>query len=250
MFLSKSAVHNRPCTWARWCRLFMALVLGACYTRADTIKLKDGTAVEGSITAENDTTLSIYIERSGGTITQTRVINKADIASVVRWTPEQKAEWQMNHDYISLQRYQLNPTSSYALEYYNQIIDGVFRKFLTQHPNSPHAAGVNARIAEWKAERDLVAAGNVKFHGRWSPAAEVADQLEHERTQQLARQNPSLKSQTTTATQPAKSQPTPQAPVSSSDALTDIVAWAKNNWMGMTMVVLAIVFLITRFFKD
>jgi hypothetical protein len=166
----------------------MALVLGAYCVQADTVKLKDGTVLEGPITAENDTTLSIYIERSGGTITQTREINKTDIAQIIRWTPEQKATWQMNHDYDNLQRYQLNSNASYAVGYYDQIVDGIFRKFLTEHPDSSHVAGVTARIAEWKAERDLVAAGNIKFHGRWAPAAEAATQMEHERGQQLLQQ--------------------------------------------------------------
>src|SRR5207245_2752372 len=99
MLLSKSAARNKPATRTRRCLLWMALALGTCCVHADTVKLKDGTVLEGSITAENDTTLSIYIERSGGTITQTREINKADIAKVVRWTPEQKSEWQMKRDY-------------------------------------------------------------------------------------------------------------------------------------------------------
>jgi len=195
MFPSKSAVRNKPATRAHRCLLWMALTLGACCVHGDTVKLKDGTVLEGSITAENDTALSIYIERSGGTITQTREISKADIADIVRWTAEQKAKWQMQRDYDTLQRYQLNPSTSYAVEYYDQIIDGVFRKFLTQHPDSSHAAGVTARIVEWKAERDLVAAGNIKFHGRWAPAAEAVGEIEHERGQQLVQQARSLISQ-------------------------------------------------------
>ena len=47
---------------------------------------------------------------------------------------------------------------------------------------------MTARIAEWGAERDLVEAGNIKFHGRWSPAAEVAPLIERERGQQLLQQ--------------------------------------------------------------
>jgi hypothetical protein len=168
--------------------MLMTLVLGGFCARADTVKLKDGTVLEGDITAEDDTTLSIYLEFSGGTITQTRQINKADIAGVVLSTPEQKAGRQAARDYEKLQKYQLNPKDSYATNYYDQIIKDVFRTFLTEHPNSPHASNVTARIAEWTAERDLVAAGNTKFHGRWSPAAEVAPLIERERGEQLLQQ--------------------------------------------------------------
>jgi hypothetical protein len=166
----------------------MALVFGGLCARADTVKLKDGTVLEGDITAEDDATLSIYLEFSHGTITQTRQINKADIASVVRWTPEQTAERQATRDYEKLQKYGLNSKDSYATGYYDQIIRDVFRTFLTEHPNSPYASNVTARIVEWTAERDLVAAGNVKFHGHWSPAAEVEPLIERERGQQLLQQ--------------------------------------------------------------
>src|SRR5258708_35870589 len=101
----------------------------------------------------------------------------------------------MKQEYDKLEGYQLNRKTSYGVDYYNQVIDGVFRRFLTQHPDSPHTASVNARIAEWKAQRDLVAAGNIKFHGRWAPAAEAAGQIEHERGQQLLQQARSLISQ-------------------------------------------------------
>ncbi len=172
----------------RWCLLLMVFVLAGIRAGADTVKLKDGTVLEGDITAETDTTLSIYLEFSGGTITQTRQINKADIARIIRWTPEQRAQ----HDFERLQRYQLSSNDSFKVEYYDQIIDGVFRKFLTQYPNSPLTSNVTERLGEWKAERNLVAAGNVKFHGRWSPLEEVAPAIERERGQRLLREARSL----------------------------------------------------------
>ena len=153
--------------------------------RADTVKLKDGTELEGEIVAESETNLSIYLEFSRGTITQTRPINKDDVAEIIRWTPEQKAHWLAQRDYQNLQKYQLNQNTSYAPEYYDKIITDVFDKFLTQHPDSPFAANVTERRAEWMAERDLVAAGNIKSRGRWSPAAETAPLVEREHGRQL-----------------------------------------------------------------
>jgi hypothetical protein len=114
---------------------------------------------------------------------------------ITRWTPKQRAEWETGRDYEALQKYQLNPVNSYQTEYYDQVISNVFRVFLAKHPDSPDTSNVTARIVEWRAERNLVAAGNVKFHGRWSPAAEVAPQMEHVWGQQLLQQGRELMAQ-------------------------------------------------------
>jgi hypothetical protein len=155
---------------------------------ADTLKLKDGTVLEGEITAEDDSAVSIYLEFSRGTITQTRRINKAEIAEIVRWTPEQRANWRMQRDYERLQAYRLDTKDSYLIEYYDQTIDGVFQKFLSDHPDSSYTSNVMARITEWKSERTLVSAGNIRFRGRWSPAAEMGPLIARERGQKLLEQ--------------------------------------------------------------
>ena len=169
--------------------VFAILVLmTALALRADTLKLKDGNVLEGEVTAEDDSSVSIYLEFSRGTITQTRRIDKADIAEIVRWTPEQKENWRLQRDYERLQTYRLNPKDSYLLEYYDHTIDGVFQKFLNDHPNSPYTSNVTARIADWMAERALVSANNIKFRGRWSPAAEVGPLLAPERGKKFLEQ--------------------------------------------------------------
>ncbi|HTS17653.1 MAG TPA: hypothetical protein VMP11_08780 [Verrucomicrobiae bacterium] len=150
----------------------MALVLAAVCARADTITLKDGTMVEGDITTEDESSVSIHLEFAHGTITETRKINKSDIAQVARATPEQKAALQLKRDYETLGKYQLNPEESYRLEYYDDVINNAFRRFLSQHPNSVYETNVTALITQWEAERNLVAAGSMRFHGRWMPAAE------------------------------------------------------------------------------
>jgi len=177
------------------CLIVVAWLLAGLCARADTIKLKDGTTVEGEIVAEDNSTVAILLEFAGGTITQTRHISKADIAVITRWTPQQKAERETQREYENLQKYQLNPINSYPADYYDQVISNVFRVFLAKHPNSPDVSNVTARITEWRAERNLVAAGNVKFHGRWSPAAEVAPQVERAWGQQLLQQGRELISQ-------------------------------------------------------
>jgi hypothetical protein len=178
------------------CRLiFAAWLLAALCARADTVKLKDGTTMEGEIVADDNSTVAILLEFAGGTISQTRHISKADIAGITRWTPRQKAERETQREYENLQKYQLNPVNSYPADYYDQVISNVFRVFLAKHPDSSDVSNVTGRTAEWKAERDLVTAGNVKFRGRWSPAAEVAPLVERAWGQQLLQQARELISQ-------------------------------------------------------
>ena len=266
------------------------------------------------------------------------------------------------------------PTTSSMVEYYDNVIDGAFRGFLKLHPDSSYASNVTARIVAWQAERDLVAAGNIKLHGRWSPVAEAARQIGRGRGQQLLQQarllisqgrfesaiqplqlvvhmdgQPELVSQakplldsayqkavslvdqrrqklegdvssarqrveqarqalseaealqlasgvnsqsmvqaqtavdnarndlssaqnhlgqiksqldsvalrlvtlksqaSATTVEVPKAQPAP-APAASTDTLTDIVTWAKKNWAGMAVIALALLFLLSRFFKD
>ena len=168
------------------CLLFIMAVVST--VRADTLKMKDGTTLDGEITAEDESSVSIYLEFSRGTITQTRRIDKSDIAEIIRWTPEQKQQWRMERDYEKLQAYRLNANDSYLLEYYDQTIDNVFQRFLDDYPDSRYTSNVVARIADWKAERALVSAGNIKFRGRWSPAAEVGPLIARERGQKLLEQ--------------------------------------------------------------
>lgn len=195
MFPSKSIARSKVASWTRWCWLLVAFALATVCVHADTVTLKDGTVLEGEIRAEDDATLSIYIEFAGGTITETRQINKTDIANIVRLTPEQRVVWQAKRDYEGIQKYQLNPSFSYPLDYYDQVVRDVFRKFLTNHPDSAYTTNVTARIAQWETERDVVAAGKMKFHGKWLPAAEGARLAERERGQQLLQQSRLLVSQ-------------------------------------------------------
>lgn len=223
MFPFKFAAPSKESLWTRRCVLVMAFGLAGFCAHADTIKLKDGTVLEGDITAEDEAMLSVYLEFSSGTITQTRLIKKADIAEVIRWTPAQRAQWQAKRDYENLERYRLTPERSYKVGYYDQIINDVFRKFLSQHPDSPHAASVTERIIEWRVERDMVAAGKAKFHGQWLPAPEAARLAERERGQQLLQQGRSLISQGELESAIQRLQP-----ILSMSAQTDLVAQAES----------------------
>ena len=175
--------------------ILMGFMLVGVAVRGDTIKLKDGTVLEGDVTAEDDATISIHLEYAGGTIAETRQINKSDIAEITRWTPEQRAAWRVKRDYERLEKYELNPNTSYEPYYYYQVINDAFRKFLAQHPDSPYTSNITARISQWEAEQAMVASGKVKVHGRWMSAATGARLIERDQGQRLLQQGRSMVAQ-------------------------------------------------------
>jgi len=73
----------------------------------------------------------------------------------------------MQEAYDTLKVYDLNPTNSYPLSYYDKVIKGLFQKFLDTYPESPYEADVAERIMRWKKERNIVATGKEKYGGLW-----------------------------------------------------------------------------------
>jgi len=152
---------------------------------ADTLKLNNGTTVEGNIIAETDTEYIVERTLAGGTIKTKDTIRKRDVASVVRATPEEKAAAAMKEAYDALKRYQLDPNNSYAKDYYDQVLNGSFRKFLADYPDSPFTAEVRERVAAWEAERDKVVAGQIKRNGQWLSTSEASLLDETQRAQKV-----------------------------------------------------------------
>jgi hypothetical protein len=174
-------------------RLLHCAVLLACFVsvsqpgHADSVQLKDGTIIEGNISSETDTNLVIDIHIGTGTVVG-RTIDKAEVTSVTRATPEQKRARAMAEAYRKLQVYQLNPTNIYTAAYYDQVIDKVFQPFLAAYPDATQANDVRLRLAAWEAERQQVAAGNIKRNGRWIPVAEAKTLDDQARLDQLTTQ--------------------------------------------------------------
>ena len=159
----------------QWFSIIVGLsVLLAAGARADTLKLKNGTAVEGDIVAETESHYTVEISRAGGSIKTKDNVAKADVAEVIRATAEQKAERAMRDAYELTRRYQLDPNNSYPKDYYDKILEGSFRKFLTDYPLSPFDKEMRERIAAWEAERDKVVAGQLKRGGQWVDAEQLA----------------------------------------------------------------------------
>jgi hypothetical protein len=169
----------------RYLVLFFCMVVSAF---ADRLKLNNGTTVEGAIIAETGAEYIVERSLAGGTIKAKDTIRKSDVAEVTRATAEEKAAAAMKEAYEATKRYQLNPENSFAKDYYEQVLNGSFRKFLADYPDSPFAAEVRERIASWEAERDTVAAGRIKFRGQWLDAGQANDLREQERAQQVIAQ--------------------------------------------------------------
>src|SRR5258708_40333320 len=110
---------------ALWVMLAMGLVICA---RADSVRLNNGTVLEGEILSEDDIQMVIEVALAGGTILKRETIKKAEIAQIKRLTLEQKAERAMEAAFKDLQRYQLDPSTSRAVSYYDQVITEVLRK--------------------------------------------------------------------------------------------------------------------------
>ena len=155
---------------------------------ADTIELNDGTVLQGTITEEDPISVTIQVEGANGGVTEKRWFLKENTTEIRRDTPEEKAARAMEHAFTAMHKLQLDLTNSFQVEYYDRMLTNVFRKFLADYPDSPHTKEVNDKIAEWEAERALVASGKVKVQGQWLTAEEVAARARREAIQQAYQQ--------------------------------------------------------------
>lgn len=152
------------------------------------VELTDGRRVEGILREETPEHVVLTVERAGGTITTLERIPRTNIVAV---TPLSETEWLARAEQHALQqvrRYRLNPQTSYAAAYYQQVIESVFRAFLQRYPHSPHASEVAGYITQWQEELRRVQAGQVKYRGQWMSVAEAGAQMEREQGEKLLAQ--------------------------------------------------------------
>jgi hypothetical protein len=150
-----------------------------------TIKLKDGRVLEGPVVVESDQQITIEAQFANGTITRKYQVDKSDIATISHLSPVDRDQRLATVAYHDLGKYHLDPQNSYPLSYYDTAINQGFLPFLQQYPRVMETTAVTNRLAEWQEERDKVASGQVKYHGRWMSAAEASKLAEAERTQQI-----------------------------------------------------------------
>jgi hypothetical protein len=160
-----------------------------------TVKLRDGRVLEGPVLAENDQQITIQAQFANGTITRKYQVDRNDIAAISHLSPVDRDQRLATVAYHDLGKYHLDPQNSYPLSYYDTAINQGFLPFLQQYPHVMETASVTNRLADWQEERDKVASGQVKYHGRWMSAAEANKLAETERTQQILSEARSLMAQ-------------------------------------------------------
>ena len=208
----------------------------------DTIQLSNGATLVGEIVSEDETQVTIAVALAGGTITTHEVVDRKDIAQIVRETPEEKAQADMERAYAKVRRYQLDPRTSGPVSYYDQVINGVFERFLHQYPDSSHTNEVARMILEWQGERDKVVAGFGKWDGQWMEAARAA-KLATEARARLHPERDHKPAVPTTEPELSSGRSVP-APA----ALNDVENWLSQYWFYGVVAVVVGLWLVTRLF--
>ena len=154
---------------------------------ADTITLNSGEVVDGTIKSEDFIEIQIEVANAKRTVFSTRTIYKSAIRSIQRETEEQKTQRELLDDYKKTQSYQLNATTNYACAYYDSVTGDVFRRFVSRYPNSQYIKEISDKIAEWEAERAIVATGKVKYQGQWFDADEAEGRRQLDRANEMVK---------------------------------------------------------------
>jgi chaperonin cofactor prefoldin len=143
---------------------------------ADTIRLKSGDTLEGEVVSETDTHYEIRVSSAGGTIFKTERVAKADVAEVLKLSEDERRQQAAARDYEKTKIYRLNPSNSYPLSFYDQVLREQFGRFLETYPDSMYVEDVKMQMDLWKSEREMVSAGKVKIEGRWYTTEEFAQE--------------------------------------------------------------------------
>ncbi|HET6407492.1 MAG TPA: PTPDL family protein [Chthoniobacteraceae bacterium] len=150
-------------TLPRFAILSFVSVTFAASLLADTVVLKSGTKIEGKITKESDT--EVTIETKSGGIIDEQTIKKEEVASVSKATADEMA-------YVALKNIKLGANSLPTPTQYDSFVTSL-KAFVTQYPESSHKAEVEKLASEFEAEQKRVAGGEVKLDGKWLSKTEV-----------------------------------------------------------------------------
>ena len=143
--------------------LFILLITPHVY--ADTIKLKDGTTLEGKILEENPSTIKIEYNVTKS-IKDIKSISRSEIKEITK----------VSEDEIAFNAIKsLLPTEDLlSTDDYDKILADKPAKFLTLFPSSTHKDSVQKIIDEIKKEKAVIESGGIKLNGKWITGDEVA----------------------------------------------------------------------------
>lgn len=129
---------------------------------ADTIVLKDGTTLEGSVLREDATSYVVEVQVTKS-IKDERVIAKADVETIKKERADAAA-------FEAIAKLVPTPDALPAGEYAQRI--RAVEKFLKDHRLTPKGKQAQEMLATLQAEVKQIAAGGIKMNGRMIPAAE------------------------------------------------------------------------------
>ena len=128
-----------------------------CGAFADTVTLKTGEVIEGKISSESDTQLTLELKLPGG-ITDSLTVSKDDVLSIAKVQPDELA-------WAPLMA--LKPgTTSLPAAFYETATQSL-KGFLAQFATSPFAADAQKALAALEEEKTRVDAGEIKINDRW-----------------------------------------------------------------------------------
>lgn len=130
---------------------------------ADTVKLKSGDTVIGTIISDTDKEVVMDVLISAG-ITDQKNFAKADVESVSKTAADTGA-------YEGIKDYRVG-SHSLQLAAYPAMVKPL-EAFLKDYPQSSHAAAVKEALAAFKQEEARVKAGELKWDNRWYSVEDV-----------------------------------------------------------------------------
>lgn len=144
--------------------LLAALLAAAAH--ADVITLKSGEKIQGTITNEDSTSVTIRTQISESIkILDNKRIPRTDIAKVEKQTPE---------DVEAAEVKAMIPADDFLLpSAYTQLIERGPDKFLAKYPNSRHKADILKVKEELQKERNMAQRGMRKVAGQWLSPLEL-----------------------------------------------------------------------------
>lgn len=140
--------------------LFLILAAGL---RADWIELKDGTRIDGSISAVSPESIIIEVQ-STPTIREEKSYPRADVAKFQRSTQDDLAFEEITKTPL--------PATADSPAAFDAEPGKAVRKFIADYPYSKHVSAARRLASDIDAERARVEAGEIKIDGEWIAAAE------------------------------------------------------------------------------
>jgi hypothetical protein len=144
----------------------VSLLLVFCFSRclADTVILNTGDKLEGKITNESATDITIDV-RVSPTISDEKIIPRNTIRQIEKTPPDEIAYQEISN---------LKPDPMTAQQTVIDHAVASLNSYLQKYPQSPRVADVKAALESFQNEKDHLAKGEVKYYGKWITGEEAA----------------------------------------------------------------------------